>query len=376
MKLNSKIIIAGGGTGGHIFPAISIGVALREIEPSCDLLFVGAEGRMEMSRIPEAGFTVRGLPMLGMPRSRNPIHFIRFIWAWYKSLVKAYSLLKEFKPHAVVGVGGYASVPVMMLAQLLGIPTIIQEQNSLAGKANKLLSKRADLICVSYSNMDRFFPARKIVFTGNPIRQVFANSLPTSTDSRTFLGIKGHCKVVLILGGSLGARSLNEAIISSLDNLRKHQEIFVILQCGAKYINSVQRATASYQGGNLLVTDFISRMDMAYAAADLIVSRAGACTISELCIIGKPVVFVPSPNVAENHQDWNARAVEQSGAAVVVPDSEVNENLFTTIISLLDSSLEMKEMASAILKLKKCEAAQDIAKNILKLARSKEEIYG
>lgn len=362
-----RLLIAGGGTGGHVFPAIAIANAFMRLYPASEVFFVGAEGRMEMTRVPEAGYRIEGLPMVGLPRRRSLGSYVRFLWGWYRSYRMARRLVKEFCPHVVVGVGGYASVPVMQVAQRLGLPTLIQEQNGYAGVANKLLARRARKICVAYGGMERFFPAEKIEFTGNPVRQMIRSPFPDAQKSRLELGLPLHGRVVLVVGGSLGARTLNEAVLGALEELQQRDSVSILLQTGGQSYAAVRKAVEGYTGVNLRVVDFISRMDYAYSAADLIVSRAGAIAISELCIVGKPVVLVPSPNVAEDHQRKNAEALVSSQAALMVLDSDAPAELMSVVFDLLDDPARCEMLSTQILSLAKPQAAARIAEIVYDL---------
>ncbi|PID90978.1 MAG: undecaprenyldiphospho-muramoylpentapeptide beta-N-acetylglucosaminyltransferase [Bacteroidetes bacterium] len=343
-----RFIVSGGGTGGHIFPAIAIANALVAEHPGCEILFVGAEGRMEMTRVPEAGYRIEGLPMVGMPRSLNPLAMLRFLLAWFKSNRRARRIIQDFKPDLVIGVGGYSSAPTLGEAQKLGVPTFIQEQNGYAGRANKLLARKAMAVSVAYEGMERFFPAEKIVLTGNPVRQVFTKALPSGELARAELGLPQDKRIVLMVGGSLGAGTLNAAVAENLSLLAEHPDTFVCLQTGGRNYEGVKAQVAGYEGDNLMVVDFIKRMDLFYAAADLIVSRAGAIAISELCIVAKPLVLVPSPNVAEDHQMRNAETLSKRGAALLIPDNQAREQLLPQAFALLGNTAECQAMAERI----------------------------
>lgn len=363
-----RVMLAGGGTGGHVFPAIAIANAVCQKAPESEVLFVGALGRMEMERVPEAGYRIVGLPIVGMPRKRQVGAMVRFLWSWYRSNRKARRLIRDFSPDVVVGVGGYASVPVMQMAQRAGVGTVIQEQNGYAGKANKLLAHKARHVCVAYEGMERYFPADKIRLTGNPVRQLVLPPHPECEEARQALGLPLEAKVVLVVGGSLGATTLNESVVGALDMLRNRPDVSVVLQTGAHGYHAVQAATAGYDGGNLIVRDFISRMDYAYAAADVIVSRAGAIAISEMCLVGKPVVLVPSPNVAEDHQTKNAEVLAHHGAALLLRDALAREQLMPRVFELLSDEPRCQRMGAAISKLARTNAAVEIAKYVLEVA--------
>lgn len=344
-----KIIISGGGTGGHIFPAISIANALKRRNSEAEILFVGALGRMEMERVPAAGYKIVGLPIAGFPRKISLQSFSFFI-KLFKSLRLARKIIKEFKPDAAVGVGGYASAPLLRIASNFGIPTLIQEQNSYAGITNKLLSKKVQKICVAYENMERFFPVEKIVITGNPIRNNLINNISIE-EAQFFFNLDKTKKTILIVGGSLGAATLNNSVLANLNTIKEHTEIQWILQTGKYYSEKVKNTLASEQIPNLQVHDFISRMDLAYKAADLVVSRAGAGTISELCVLGKASILVPSPNVAEDHQTKNALALTQKKAAILLKDSEANAKLIQQAIDAVLNNTELEQIATNALKM-------------------------
>jgi len=345
MGNKKRFIVSGGGTGGHIFPAISIAKAIMRIDPNAEIMFVGAHGRMEMEKVPAAGFKIIGLPIQGLQRS-SIFKNISFLPKLLISLFKCRSIIKEFKPDAVIGVGGYASAPLLRTAQRMGIPTLIQEQNSYAGVTNKWLSRNANCICVAYDGMEKFFPKDKIVFTGNPVRQDLQSLTASATDATNFFGLNPNLRTVLVVGGSLGARTINDSIVANLDLLLK-QRIQIIWQTGKIYYDKVLTEVAKSNvenQQNLHIYQFINRMDLAYTAADVIVSRAGAGTISELCLVGKPTILVPSPNVAEDHQTKNAQALTQRGAAVMVPDSEAVASIGDKIKMMLENDDKMVSM--------------------------------
>ena len=363
-----KIIVSGGGTGGHIFPAISIANAIRELRPEAKILFVGAEGRMEMKRVPAAGYEIVGLPVQGFDR-KNPFKNISVLWKLMKSRRMAKRIIKEFKPNVVVGVGGYASGPTLNMAAKAGIPTLIQEQNSYAGVTNKLLARGAKKICVAYEGMERFFPKENIVFTGNPVRQNLKDATIVYKDAIEQFGLDEKKRTVLIVGGSLGARTINESVLSCLELIRQQDEVQFIWQTGGYYhaeiTDALRRAGCPE---NLVVTDFISDMASAYAVADLVISRAGAGSISEFCLLGKPVILVPSPNVAEDHQTKNALALVKKNAAIYIKDDEARQSLLPRAIALAQEPLQLKELSDNILTLAKPNAAMDIAREVLALA--------
>lgn len=363
-----RVIISGGGTGGHIFPAVSIANAIREKRPDAKILFVGAEGRMEMQRVPAAGYPIKGLPIVGFNR-KNWLKNIPVLFKIMKSRNMAREILSEFKPQVAVGVGGYASGPTLNMAESMGIPTLLQEQNSYAGVTNKLLAKNARRICVAYDGMERFFPADKILFTGNPVRQNLLNTALTKDEAVRRFGLVPGKKTILIVGGSLGARTINDSILGNLPLVKQQQKVQFIWQTGKYYSeeihNELQRRGCPE---NLIVTNFISDMSEAYAAADLVISRAGAGSISEFCLLGKPVILVPSPNVAEDHQTKNALALVQQNAALYVTDAEARRILLPQAINTVTDPAKLESLGRNILQLAKPNAASDIADEVIKLA--------
>lgn len=363
------MLIAGGGTGGHIFPALAIASAVGSLYPKVKLLFVGAQGRMEMERVPAAGYQIVGLPIKGMPRGMRPLRLLQFLWAWWRSNQMARKVLLKFRPQVVVGVGGYASVPAVQAAQKLGIPTVLQEQNGYAGKANQLLARKAKRIFVAYEHMERFFPSENLVVSGNPIRNFLHGKLPEAQAARRELGLPQRGKILLVMGGSLGAGTINNAVVKNLSLLAQHHDVTVFLQTGAGYYAEVVQAVSGYGGENLKVVDFIQQMDLAYAAADLIVSRAGAISISELCVVGKPTILIPSPNVAEDHQTRNAEQLEQKGAVVMIRDQRAVVELLPRAFALLEDAAECARMGQAIQMLAHPNAANVIAGSIVELAK-------
>jgi len=363
---HKRIIISGGGTGGHIFPAISIANALRKIDPATDILFVGAEGRMEMEKVPSAGYKIVGLPVAGLYRSltfKNLFVLARL----FKSLRKARNVLKEFNPDVVVGVGGYASGPVLRQAGWMGIPTLIQEQNSYAGITNKLLAKKASAICVAYDGMDKYFPKNKIIKTGNPVRQNFDNLGTIREEALAFFNLKKEYPVVLVLGGSLGAGTINNSLSERISLLRD-TECQWLWQTGKYYFESVNSVVSRTFNDNISVHGFINRMDYAYAAADIIISRAGAGTISELCLVGKPVILIPSPNVAEDHQTRNAEALVKNDAAMMITDSQAGKTLVDEAIKLISDKERRNRYSGNIIKMADRDADRRIAEEVFKLA--------
>lgn len=367
MEEELRIIISGGGTGGHIFPAVSIANALKAKRPDAHILFVGALGRMEMQRVPAAGYDIVGLPVCGFDRKhlwRN----IAVLWKLAKSQLKARRIIKEFRPQVAVGVGGYASGPTLKVAGMMGIPTLIQEQNSYAGVTNKLLAQKAEKICVAYEGMERFFPAGKIIMTGNPVRQDLLDRQTDRSEAVRSFGLDPEKKTILIIGGSLGARTINQCVLSHL-NLIRSSGVQFIWQTGKIYIDDARRRVAEAGEFPMLhVTDFISRMDLAYSAADLVISRAGAGSISEFCLLRKPVVLVPSPNVAEDHQTKNALALVDKGAALYVKDSEAQEKMLATAIDAVNDAPRLRTLSENIAKLAFYNSADRIADEVLALA--------
>jgi len=366
LQKHRKVIISGGGTGGHIFPAISIANALRKIDPEIEILFVGAEGRMEMEKIPAAGYRIVGLPVTGIQR-RLTLKNIKVLFKLFKSLSLAKKVLEEFEPDVVVGVGGYASGPVLRKAGKLGIPTLIQEQNSYAGITNKLLAKRASVICVAYDGMEKYFPAEKIIKTGNPVRQNFDNLKKLESEALSFFNLKKEFPVILVLGGSLGAGSINNSLSENI-NILRDSDCQWLWQTGKHYFENVKALVSLSFSENISVHGFINRMDYAYAAADIIVSRAGAGTISELCLVGKPVILIPSPNVAEDHQTKNAKALSDKNAAILITDDQAVKTLVSESIRLISDKNKRDLLSENILKMADRDADIRIAEEVLKLA--------
>lgn len=367
MKKNIRIIISGGGTGGHIFPAVSIANAIKEQHPEAEILFVGAEGRMEMQRVPAAGYQIIGLPVAGFDR-KHLLKNISVLIKLMKSQIKARRIIKEFKPDAAVGVGGYASGPTLKVAGSMGIPTLIQEQNSYAGVTNKLLAKKACKICVAYEGMERFFDKEKIILTGNPVRQNLLNQQMSREDAIRSFNLDPTKKTVLIVGGSLGARTINNCVLNGLDQIRQSGVQF-IWQTGKFYINEAKEKVGQAENYPMLhTTDFITDMAAAYSAADLVISRAGAGSISEFCLLGKPVILVPSPNVAEDHQTKNALALIAKDAALYIKDAEASEKLLKTAIETVQQPETLKKLSTNIAKLAFKDSANTIAEEVWKLA--------
>ena len=368
MERNLRIIISGGGTGGHIFPAISIANAIKQLEPTANILFVGALGRMEMQRVPDAGYDIKGLPVCGFDR-KHLWKNIKVLYKLWQSRRLAKAIIKEFKPNAAVGVGGYASGPTLNQCASLGVPYLIQEQNSYAGVTNKLLAKRASKICVAYEGMDRFFPSDKIILTGNPVRQNILQNNISKADARKAFQLDPEKKTILIIGGSLGARTINESILQHLSDIR-NSDVQFIWQTGKVYKEAIaKRLEGEEPLANLHITDFISDMASAYAAADMVISRAGASSISEFCLLGMPVILVPSPNVAEDHQTKNALALVNKQAAVYVKDAEAPEKLINTALSIINDEIKLNELHQNILGMALKNSAERIAEEVLKIAK-------
>ena len=361
-----KVIISGGGTGGHIFPALSIANALKRLDKDIEILFVGAEGKMEMEKVPEAGYKIVGLPVRGLQRKLT-LSNLKVLWNLWRSLKKAKRVVQEFKPDVVVGVGGYASGPIGKVAANAGIPLVLQEQNSYAGVTNKLLAKKAAKICVAYEGMERFFPQEKIIFTGNPVRKDLLNAVSERAEGIAFYGLNANKKTVLVTGGSLGAGSINKAMVRWLEKIAGWKDVQVIWQCGSYYHKELEEQLKGRMPENVKFMPFLKRMDLAYACADLVVARAGAGTISELCLLGKAVVLVPSPNVAEDHQTKNAMALVNKQAAVMVKDAEVVERLGEVMERLLQDDGERKSLSEHILTLAMKDSDEVIAREILKI---------
>lgn len=358
-----KVLISGGGTGGHIFPAVSIANALRRRFPDVEILFVGAEDRMEMERVPAAGYEIIGLPVAGFDR-KHLLRNFKVLAKLFKSIRKARRIVRDFKPDIAIGVGGYASGPTLKAAQKAGVPTLLQEQNSYAGVTNKLLGKKARRICVAYEGMDRFFPADKIVMTGNPVRKDLLDHPLTAAKAREGFGLDPLKPTVLVVGGSLGARTLNESMEAGLKELNE-AGIQVIWQTGKYFGDRGDKAARNMEG--VVVTPFISDMGKAYAAATLVVSRAGAGSISELELLGKPAILVPSPNVAEDHQTKNARALSDRGAALFIADSEAREKLVPEIRRLLSDPQKVEDMARKVKEMALTDSDERIVDEVVKI---------
>ena len=364
-----RVIISGGGTGGHIFPAVSIANAVKQLRPDAQILFVGALGRMEMQRVPAAGYEIKGLPICGFDR-KHLLKNIKVLFKIWKSQRMAKQIIKEFRPQVAVGVGGYASGPTLNKAAAMGIPCLIQEQNSYAGVTNKLLAKKAQKICVAYDGMERFFPAEKIIKTGNPVRQALLDTTVTREEALNSLGLSPEKKTILLVGGSLGARTINESILRHLD-LVESSGVQFIWQTGKYYHADIMEQLKGKNLPNLKVTDFITDMGAAYRAADLVISRAGASSISEFCLIGKPVILVPSPNVAEDHQTKNALALSTRDAAIYVKDAEAPDKLLSMAVETVADDQRLQTLSANVLKLALPDSAETIAKEVIRLATEK-----
>lgn len=368
MDKELKVIIAGGGTGGHVFPAIAIANALKARVPGAKILFVGAEGRMEMERVPQAGYEIRGLKIMGMNR-KNMLKNVKVVYYFLKSKKECRNIIKEFRPNVAIGVGGYASGPCIGAAEECHVPVLLQEQNGYAGVTNKMLSKKANRICVAYEGMERFFPASKIVLTGNPVR----NELKASTVTRELavksFGLDPSKRTILIIGGSLGARTINESVLAHLDLIRKQRDVQIIWQTGKFYAQEIKDALQEkVKPENIYVNEFISDMTKAYKAADLVISRAGATSISELQMLGKPVILVPSPNVAEDHQTKNAMALVNKNAAIYVKDAEARMVLMPRAMDVVNDSEKLTMLSQNILQMGRPNATEQIVDEVLKLA--------
>ncbi len=367
MQPHRKIIISGGGTGGHIYPAIAIAQALKIKDPGMDILFVGATGKMEMEKIPAAGFEIIGLPVTGLKRTFT-LKNLGVMINLAISMIKASKIIRRYKPDVAVGVGGYASGPILTVAARKKIPTLIQEQNSYAGITNKILAKRANKICVAYDGMEKFFPAEKIVLTGNPVREELESVGTKREEGLKYFNLDSKQPVILILGGSLGARTINESVWENLD-LIATSKAQCLWQTGKLYYAQALDKTADLVADNLKVHEFIQFMDLAYAVADLVVSRAGAGAISELCIVAKPVILVPSPNVAEDHQTKNAEALEKTGAAFIVKDGDAGKVLIRKALDLVENKSLLTDLSRNIGMMAKKKSAAKIADEIIALMK-------
>ena len=364
-------LISGGGTGGHIFPAVSIANALREADPSCEILFVGALGRMEMERVPQAGYPIIGLPVKGFDRS-HPWRNIRVVIDLLRSMSQARKIVREFRPDVGIGVGGYASGAAMKMAAKMGVPILLQEQNGFAGVTNKLLKDDAKKICVAYEGMERFFPKEKIILTGNPVRQNLTSGSKEEAiryfNEEFGVNFNTEKKTLLIIGGSLGARTIYQSIIAHLYKLID-SNVQVIWQTGKNYLADCKKALEALPHNNIICTDFVSQMPLAYALADLVISRAGASSISELCLLGKPSILVPSPNVAEDHQTHNAMALVKKDAGVLVKDIDAKDQMVATALSLIHDTARLEALRANILTLALPDSAKRIAEEVMKLAQ-------
>ena len=369
-----RVIISGGGTGGHIFPAISIANKLRELNPETEILFVGAEGKMEMEKVPAAGYRIVGLPIVGLQRKLNAKNLVNDALVPFKllqSIIKAGRVIREFKPDVAVGVGGYASAPLLRRATAMHIPALIQEQNGFAGLTNKMLGNKVDCICVAYEGMERFFPAEKIVFSGNPIRsEIHPYTEADRAEALKFYGLDPEKRHIFIVGGSLGSGTLNNAMKKWIEfSCPGGEDVEVLWQCGRYYKAGIDKFMAGRQLPHIHYTDFISRMDLAYAMADVIVSRSGASSVSEICAAGKAAVFVPSPNVAEDHQTHNAMALVKKDAAMLVKDADAADELLPVALKLVHDPEKIAELSKNVTPLARLDAAQTIADEIYKLVK-------
>ncbi|WP_187263793.1 undecaprenyldiphospho-muramoylpentapeptide beta-N-acetylglucosaminyltransferase [Pontibacter beigongshangensis] len=362
-----RVIISGGGTGGHIYPAVAIANQLKAVSPAAEILFVGAKGRMEMTRVPEAGYKIVGLWISGLQR-RLTLDNLSFPLKVLSSVRQSHKILKEFKPDAVVGVGGYASGPLLYAATARKIPSLIQEQNSYAGITNKLLARRVSKVCVAYPNMEAFFPAEKLVLTGNPVRNDIMDSHAKRQEALEHFGLKPTHKTILVIGGSLGARTLNQSIAAGLEKIAA-AGYQLIWQTGKAFFAEAQEAERPYQDKGIKAFEFIRRMDLAYAVADVVISRAGALSISELCLAAKPAILVPSPNVAEDHQTKNAMALVQQEAALLVRDADARAAVVAAALQLAANEQEQQRLATNIRKLARPNAASDIVNELISLIK-------
>ncbi len=364
-----KIIISGGGTGGHVFPAIAIADAIKKLRPEADILFVGAKGKLEMEKVPKAGYPIEGLWISGFQRSltwRNLMFPFKLVHSWWR----ARQIVRRFRPDVAVGVGGYASGPTLNAAGAFGIPTVLQEQNSYPGVTNKILAKKASKICVAYEGMEQFFPKEKIVLTGNPVRaEVFKDLGNKREEGLSHFGLDKNKHTIFLFGGSLGARSLNEAMATGTQFLRENPQVQLLWQCGKFYHEQFKNCETA-QLPNVKILPFIDRMDLAYAASDLVIGRAGALSISEMCLVGKPAILVPSPNVAEDHQTRNALALVEKDAALMVKDAEAKERLLWTALQVIENVELRKRLSENIKQLAKPNAADEIAKVVLDLIKT------
>jgi len=366
-----KLIISGGGTGGHIFPAIAIANAVKEQLPNAEILFIGANGRMEMKRVPEAGFAIEGLDIYGLQRKlnlKNIIENLKLPFRFYRSMQQARKIIKKFQPNVVVGVGGYASAPTLRVASSMKIPTLIQEQNSYPGITNKLLAKKVNVICTAYDNLERFFPAHKIVKTGNPIRKDILNPVDKKEAYRYFQ-LDEHKKTVVVVGGSLGSRTINESV-SGFANELSDKNIQLIWQTGEYYYQHLPQEYRQLDGVKIM--PFIQRMDYVYSVADVVVLRAGALALSELCVVGKPCILIPSPNVSEDHQTKNAKVLSDANAAVLIPDNKASDYLQDTVFELINDEVRCAAMKENIKKMAQPNATKLIVEEVINIERISE----
>ncbi len=368
-RMSKRVIISGGGTGGHIFPAVAIANALKGLDPAIQILFVGANGRMEMEKVPAAGYEIVGLDIQGFQRKalwKNVMLPVKML----RSLLRARSIIRSFKPDVAVGVGGYASGPLLYAAGQLGVPYLIQEQNSYAGITNKKLAKKAEKICVAFEDMDRFFPADKLMLTGNPLRKESVVIEGKRAEALASFGLSADKRTILVTGGSLGAGTLNKSMVAGIEKLIA-ADVQLIWQTGKYYYQSLKGQLGERPHPNVVVLEFLNRMDYAYAAADAIISRAGAGTIAELCMIGKPVILVPSPNVAEDHQTKNAMALVKNNAAILVADSVAERELADIALSLINNAEKCAQLSENISRLAMPQADEVIARQVLKIAENR-----
>lgn len=364
-----RIIVSGGGTGGHIFPAIAIANAIKNLRPDTEFLFVGAQGKMEMEKVPAAGYKIEGLWISGLQRKLS-LSNLAFPFKVISSLMKAKKILKSFRPDAVIGTGGFASGPMLQVAARKGIATLVQEQNSFPGITNKILSKKVDRICVAYAGMEKYFPKEKILLTGNPVRQDILNLEGKRERGLEYFGLETSKKIILVIGGSLGARTINESIVSCLPEFERNN-IQLIWQTGKGFFETAKQSVSKYDSKGIKAFDFIQKMDYAYAVADLVISRAGASSVSELCLVKKPCILIPSPNVAEDHQTKNAMALVTHNAAVIIKDSESRENLCAKTVELISDAEQCFKLSENIGKLAFQDSATVIANEVLSLINRK-----
>jgi len=365
-----KIIVSGGGTGGHIFPAIAIANAIKTLRPDTEFLFIGAEGKMEMEKVPAAGYKIEGLWISGLQRKLT-LSNLAFPFKLISSILKAKKILKTFKPNAVIGTGGFASGPMLQVAAKKGIVTLIQEQNSYPGITNKILSKNVDRICVAYSGMEKYFPKEKILLTGNPIRQDILNLNGKRDKGLAFFELSPAKKTILVIGGSLGARTINESILKCLEEVEK-SDIQLVWQTGKGFYETAKQAVGKYENKGIKAFDFIQKMDYAYAVADLVISRAGASSVSELCLVKKPCILIPSPNVAEDHQTKNAMALVSQNAAILIKDAEAREYLCNETLTLINDEAQCARLSENIARMAFQDSANVIAKEVLSLINRKQ----